>query len=156
MQAPPLTLSRTGREPPHKAEMGRPRKPTAILELTGAFRKDPQRKRDHEPQPKGPIGDPPVDFDDVLIMLWQDLIRMVPAGVLTISDRWLAELACRTMRAVKEGSALAAEKNLLLACLSRMGLTPADRSKIAVPHEKAKELDELAQLAAECRAVKPN
>lgn len=147
-------MSRTGREPPRK-KMARPRKPTVLLELTGSFAKDPQRKRDHEPKPQGPIGDPPVDFDDVLIMLWRDLLRMVPAGVLTISDRWLVELACRTMRAVKEGHALAAEKNLLLSCLSRMGLTPADRSRIAVPQQK-EELDELGKLAAECRAVKPN
>jgi hypothetical protein len=135
--------------------MARPRKPTPLLELTGAFQKDPQRARPHEPKPAGPLGDPPVDFDEVLTALWGELVRMVPANVLTVSDRWLVELACRTMRDVKQGKALASEKNLLLACLSRMGLTPADRSKIAVPQE-TQELDELAQLAAECRAVKPN
>lgn len=135
--------------------MARPRKPTVTLELAGAFQKDPQRKRENEPKPAGPLGEPPVDFDDVLHALWEELVSMVPAGVLTVSDRWLVELACRTMFAVKQGHALAAEKNLLLSCLSRMGLTPADRSKIAVPPQK-QELDELAQLAAECRAVKPN
>jgi len=132
--------------------VARPRKPTAVLELTGAFQKDPQRKRPYEPQPTGSLGEPPVDFDDVLKALWRDLVRMVPPGVLTNADRWLVELACRTMREVKSGQALAAEKNLLLSCLSRMGLTPADRSKIAVTQEK-EELDELAQLAREC---KPN
>ena len=135
--------------------MARPRKPTAVLELTGAFKKDPQRKRPQEPKPNGPLGEPPTDFDEYLRALWRDLVRMVPAGVLTISDRWLVELACRTMRDVKKGQALASEKNLLLACLSRMGLTPADRSKIAVPPEK-EELDELAQLARECQNLKPN
>ena len=135
--------------------MGRPRKPTAVLELTGAFQKDPQRRRDHEPKPQGPIGDPPADFDDVLMVLWRELLGMVPAGVLAVADRWLLELTCRTMRQVKQGYALAAEKNLLLSCLSRMGLTPADRSRIAVPQEKP-EIDELGKLAAECRAVKPN
>jgi len=135
--------------------MGRPRKPTAVLELTGAFQKDPQRRRDHEPKPQGPIGDPPADFDDVLMVLWRELLGMVPAGVLAVADRWLLELTCRTMREVKRGHALAAEKNLLLSCLSRMGLTPADRSRIAVPKEKP-EIDELGKLAAECRAVKPN
>lgn len=132
--------------------MARPRKPTAVLELTGAFQKDPQRKRPNEPKPTGSLGEPPVDFDEYLKALWQDLVRMVPAGVLTNADRWLVELACRTMRQVKKGEALAAEKNLLLSCLSRMGLTPADRSKIAAQPQK-EELDDLAQLAREC---KPN
>lgn len=135
--------------------MARPRKPTAVLKLTGAFKKDPQRKRLHEPKPTGSLGDPPADFDDYLKALWRDLVRMVPAGVLTNADRWLVELACRTMRDVKKGTALASERNLLLSCLSRMGLTPADRSKIAVPKEK-EELDELAQLAAEAGALRPN
>ena len=130
--------------------MARPRKPTAVLELTGAFQKNPQRRRANEPKPTGSLGEPPVDFDEVLRALWQDLARMVPAGVLTNADRWLVELTCRTMRQVRKGTALAAERNLLLSCLSRMGLTPADRSKIAVPQEK-QDLDELAQLAAECR-----
>ena len=135
--------------------MARPRKPTAVLELTGAFQKDPQRKRPHEPKPTGSLGEPPVDFDEVLKALWQDLARMVPAGVLTNADRWLVELTCRTRQQVRKGTALAAERNLLLSCLSRMGLTPANRSKIAVPQEK-QELDELAALALEGRAVRPN
>ena len=83
---------------------------------------------------------------------------MVADRVLAKSDRWLVELACRTMRDVRSGQALASERNLLLSCLSRMGLTPADRSKIAIPKE-TEELDELAALAAEgkaSRVVKPN
>lgn len=133
--------------------MGRPRKPTAVLELTGAFEKDPQRRRPNEPKPTGPLGDPPVDFDDDLRALWDDLVRIVPARVLTLADRWFVELTVRTMRDVKKGCALAADRNLLLSCLSRMGLSPADRSKIAVPKEK--ELDEFAKLANELRP-RPN
>jgi phage terminase small subunit len=135
--------------------MARPRKPTAVLELTGAFKKDPQRKRENEPQPNGPLGEEPLHFDEELAAIWRELVAMVPARVLALSDRWLVELACRTMQQVRKGTALAAERNLLLSCLSRMGLTPADRSKIAVPQEK-EELDELAKLAAECRVPRPN
>jgi phage terminase small subunit len=136
--------------------MARPRKPTAVLELTGAFKKDPQRRRENEPKPSGPLGEEPLHFDEELKAIWRELVVMVPAGVLTISDRWLVELACRTMQQVRKGTALAAERNLLLSCLSRMGLTPADRSKIAVPKEK-EQIDELAQLAAESRVLlKPN
>ena len=44
--------------------MSRARKPTALLELTGALRKDPQRYRDraNEPRPDTSIGEPPADF----------------------------------------------------------------------------------------------
>lgn len=135
--------------------MARPRKPTAVLELTGAFKKDPQRKRPNEPKPSGSLGEPPADFDRDLKANWRELACMVPAGVLTNADRWLVELACRTMQHVRKDIALASERNLLLSCLSRMGLTPADRSRIAVPQEK-QQLDDLAALAAECRVVKPN
>ena len=135
--------------------MARPRKPTAVLELTGAFKKDPQRQRENEPRPAGPLGEEPLHFDEELKAIWRELVEMVPARVLTISDRWLIELACRTMQQVRKGTALAAERNLLLSCLSRMGLTPADRAKIAVPKEK-EELDEFAQLAAESRLARPN
>ena len=135
--------------------MARPRKPTAVLELTGAFKKDPQRRRKNEPKPGGPIGEPPPGFNAELKVIWRELVTAVPAGVLTISDRWLVELACRTMHDVRRGAALASERNLLLSCLSRMGLTPADRSRIAVPKEK-EEIDELAQLAAEARVTRPN
>jgi hypothetical protein len=38
--------------------MGRPRKPTAALELSGAFKRNPQRRRDRadEPEVEGPVG----------------------------------------------------------------------------------------------------
>jgi len=135
--------------------MARPRKPTAVLELAGAFEKDPQRRRPDEPKPNGPLGEPPSTFDENLTAIWRELEGIVPANVLATSDRWLVELACRTMQKVRKDMAMASERNLLLSCLSRMGLTPSDRSKIAVPQEE-RELDELGKLAAECRAVKPN
>ena len=140
--------------------MARPRTPTAIQELKGAFKKDPQRARSDEPKSNGPLGAPPLGFneDPELQATWHELEGMVAARVLSKADRWLVELACRTMRDVRRGQALASERNLLLSCLSRMGLTPADRSKIAVPKE-TEELDELAALAAEgkaSRVLKPN
>lgn len=138
--------------------MARPRTPTAIQELKGAFKKDPQRRRSNEPEYNGPLGAPPDSFDEELAGIWHELESMAAANVLAQSDRWLVELACRTMRDVRKGSALASERNLLLSCLSRMGLTPADRSKIAVPHKK-EELDELAALAFESNAggaARPN
>lgn len=131
--------------------MARPRTPTAVLELTGAFQKDPQRRREGEPVTNGPLGDPPASFTEDLLEIWQELVSLVPANVLARADRWTVELACRMMALLRQGDFKAAELNILLSCLSRMGLTPADRSKIAVP-KQTEELDELAALAAEGRA----
>lgn len=135
--------------------MARPRTPTTVLELTGAYVKDPQRRRDHEPAANGPLGEPPASFeaDEELLETWYELVELVPANVLARADRWTVELACRMMRLLRKGYFKAAELNILLSCLSRMGLTPADRSKIAVP-KPTEELDELAQLAAEGKAAR--
>ena len=135
--------------------MARPRTPTAVLELTGAFQKDPQRRecREGEPAANGPLGDPPAGFaaDRELLEIWDELVSLVPANVLARADRWTVELACRMMRLLRKGGFKAAELNILLSCLSRMGLTPADRSKVSIP-KPSEEIDELAALAAEGKA----
>jgi hypothetical protein len=137
--------------------MARPRKPTAVLELTGAFKHDPKRNsaRQNEPAPNGPIGDVPLHFDKKLTALWYELIATAPAGVLTRADRWTVEVACRMMRMVRDGMFGAAEVNVLMRCLARMGLTPADRSHVAVP-KQAEAQDEFSALAAEGKVLRPN
>jgi hypothetical protein len=111
--------------------MARPPLPTALQELKGAHKKDPQRKRPNKPAANGPIGDAPASFneDDVLTELWHELLDLVPAKVLARADRWSVEVACRMMKKLRRGFYSAAEANILLSCLSRMGLTPADPSK---------------------------
>ena len=44
---------------------GRPRKPTNLLEITGALRKNPKRARERagEPRPNGSLGDPPARWN---------------------------------------------------------------------------------------------
>jgi hypothetical protein len=71
--------------------MGRPRKPTAVLELTGAFRKNPQRKRT-EPPTAGPLGDPPEHFTAEQAAVWHELASICPPGVLMRSDRVVVEI----------------------------------------------------------------
>lgn len=76
---------------------GRPRKPTAVLEDTGAFAKDPQRRaaRENEPQPNGPIGEPPDYFNQTEVAIWAEFVDEAPDGVLTKADRKVLELAVR-------------------------------------------------------------
>ena len=131
--------------------MARPRTPAALLELRGAFKKDPQRRRE-EPAANGPVGGPPPSFDAELQAVWEELVGLVPSGVLSRADRWTAEVACRMMHQLRNGDIKAAEIGILQSCLSRMGMTPADRSRIAIP-EETPEIDELGALAAEGLAV---
>lgn len=121
--------------------MSRPRKPTALLELNGAFRKDPKRGRARasEPIPTGPLGDAPKYFSKRVRDIWNELASLAPAGVLTNADRWLAETTCLLMAKQRrygiggrDGIATG-ELSILNQCLIRIGLTPADRSKVSVP-----------------------
>jgi phage terminase small subunit len=136
--------------------MARHRTPTQQLEQRGAFEKDPQRRseRQHEPRPSGPLGDPPEYLSPAAQGVWHELASQVPDGVLTIADRFLVEIVSRQMARLRSGEELkAAETNQIISCLSRMGLTPADRSRVAVPPPPEETRDPFAELAAEGRSV---
>ena len=131
--------------------MGRPRTPTKIHELSGAFLKDPQRRADRagEPVDARPLGDPPDYFDEKMVAAWLDVVEMAPAGVLAAADRGLVESAARMLEEIrqletdvvtKDGQVVtirkpvaASELNAFLRCLTEMGLTPAARSKVKLP-----------------------
>ena len=143
--------------------MGRPRTPTALLELRGSFKHDPKRKsqRIGEPKPSGPLGEAPPSFTPALIEIWLELIELAPTGVLGNADRWITELTCqlmlkfRTVGLIPGVGMTGAELNLLVSCLGRMGMTPSDRSKVGIPTNKetAAAGDDLAELARESRAL---
>lgn len=122
--------------------MGRPRTPTNVLELRGAFDKNPKRRgeRANEPAPNGEIGDPPhgltVDVHDA----WFAIIDACPPGVLCKADRIALHVAA-VLYAEFNSCAMempAARVNALFAALSRFGMDPASRSKVGVP-QKPKE-----------------
>ena len=138
--------------------MARPRKPTAVLELTGAFKKDPQRRkaRSGEPKPKGEIGLPPAYFDAELTAIWYELVDMIPKGVLTSADRIMVELTTTLVMGLRTHNCERGDKALLKSCLASLGMSPAERSKISVP-KQAEEQDDIAALAAEIRGTaRPN
>jgi hypothetical protein len=113
--------------------MGRPRKPTAVLELTGAFRKNPKRRRT-EPVPTGPLGEPPEHFTIEQAQVWHELAGACSPGVLTASDRLLVEIAAVMMLQFRKQGAHTkrGDLNLLISILSRMGMSPADRLRLGV------------------------
>jgi hypothetical protein len=132
--------------------MARPRTATAILQLKGSYKKHPERKRKNEPIPTGPLGDPPKFLSKGEKAAWLDLASIIPPGVLMNSDRWAVEIAVRIMAKVRDPKggiggkfgASVGEVAQMNGLLSRMGMTPADRSKVGVP-ERGDEKDPFSE-----------
>jgi hypothetical protein len=102
------------------------------------------------------LGPPPKRLDAELKAIWFEIVEMVPDGVLAKSDRLAIEITCRLVRKVFHDSINGAELSTLNSLLARLGMTPADRSRINVP-KAAQNQDEFAALAAEAgSALRPN
>ena len=71
--------------------MPRPRKPSNVMELAGAFDKNPQRRRE-EPKVDLGLGDPPDYFEADEIDVWCEIETSAPEGVLAKSDRLCVEM----------------------------------------------------------------
>ena len=111
--------------------MPTPRTPTAIKKLKGTFQ--PSRNNPAEPIPKQPLGDPPDYFTKPEATCWAEIQTIVPSGVLFASDRWNAEIACLLMAKLRRREPMTgAELARLADCLTKMGMTPADRTRITV------------------------
>jgi hypothetical protein len=115
-------------------EMGRPRTPTHILDARGSFVRHPERKRFRvgEPVPTGEIGDPHPALNHDEQEAWKELLEILPPGVATNSDRWWVERAVCLMVLCRKGKARASEQGLLQSYLSKLGMSPADRSRVTV------------------------
>ena len=68
--------------------MGRPRKPTNVLQLTGRLKNNRNRRNENEPVPQGPCPtEPPAWMKDKLQRAcYRELIRNAPANVLSVGD----------------------------------------------------------------------
>lgn len=136
--------------------MARPRKPTNVLHLSGAFKHNPDRlaARANEPKPSGPVGDPPDNMDVETARCWREIVAEAPPGVLTNADRGILAIAADLRRHAEQGDPVnvaprGAEPEyeyvtdpkkiaLLVRCYTELGMTPASRSKVqAKPTEEA-------------------
>ena len=126
--------------------MGRQKKPTAHLELVGAFKKDPQRKRDSEPVCNEPIGPAPARLTDIQREAWDYLVdsaRDVP-GLFTRLDRAFLQMCSMALAAIWEYDPEARGKkqlsvnalNTVGSMLGKLGMTPSERSNVIVPKQK--------------------
>lgn len=128
--------------------MARPRKPTNVLELSGAFRKNPQRRRE-DPAVELGLGPAPDYFDAGERAVWAEIEESAPEGVLARSDRLCVEMLVPLVLQLRRREAMkAAERQFMLSTLTRLGCTPADRSRVAQPAEREETGDLFDFLAA--------
>lgn len=133
--------------------MARPRTPTNVLELRGAFDKDPQRRRE-DPRVDAGLGDPPAYFDDGECAIWAEIAESAPEGVLSKSDRLCVEMLVPLIVRLRNREPMkAAERAFMLSTLTRMGCTPADRSRVAAPAEREEQGDLFDFLALTSRGA---
>lgn len=113
------------------------RKPIEVLELSGAFAKNPQRRPTQPSKPKHPIGDPPKYFSSRQRAIWRELCEMMP-DVLSEGDRWTVEIAVRLMARFRDPADMLStgELSKLVNILSLMGATPADRARLTLPRDE--------------------
>jgi phage terminase small subunit len=125
--------------------MARPRKPTAALELKGAYQKDPQRKaaRKDEPKPTGAVGPAPDFFDAAEVGIWNDLTGY--GFWLTDADRLMLEIAAKLMSMFRKDNLDGGGISKLITALSKLGFSPTDRSKVQAPGAKEPESDPFSE-----------
>jgi len=125
--------------------MGRPRTPAKVLELRGAFKKDPSRRR-VDAAGAGPFErDPPTHMSEDTVPAWRYIVERLPKVALTSSDEVAVEAAARCLAGIWAiGPMAAMHPNFgklsaeLRQWLGQLGMTPAARTKIA----PVKEADE--------------
>lgn len=127
--------------------MGRPRKPAAVLEMAGAFKKNPSRRRARAAElalPAG-VGDPPADWVNEaehnqrckrLLGIWKEIVAQDLLHVLNASHRILVENTCHLVYKIRRasegyGKATSGDYARVTANLASMGMTPIDSPRVA-------------------------
>lgn len=127
--------------------MARPRKPIEELKLSGAFAKNPNRRRT-APKSTKTIGTPPRYFTDDEKVCWKEILRDSIPGVLTGADRWLVEAACLVMAKMRRREPMnGPERMTLMQAITKAGLSPVDRQRLTGPasDDQPDEEDRLAE-----------
>lgn len=115
------------------------RTPTNVLELHGAFAHNPQRAREREGEPPtgAGIGEPPEGLTGDDLTHWHEIVRYAPKNVLCEYDRLHVEHMARLLTRLRRDKNYTDTKTHLRfeAGLARLGMTPADRSRVKVIKE---------------------
>lgn len=118
--------------------MARPRTPAKILGLRGAFRANPQRRREDAEGTGEFRRDPPAELPADAIPCWRVIAERLPQITLTASDEFAVEQAAVCLATIRNLGPMAGLHpaygrlaSELRAWLIQLGMTPAARTKIA-------------------------
>jgi hypothetical protein len=113
--------------------MARPRTPTAVLKLRGAFINHPSRLKDREFEPliTTALPGPPRYLDLATTKMW---LSMQSRGYwLTSADQFLVEIAATLMARYRIDELKSGDVSQLIGLLGKIGFSPGERSKINLP-----------------------
>lgn len=113
--------------------MPRARTPLAKAKATGRTIVNPARFKDRKEPKSKPLGKPSPHLDEDQCRAWESFKREMPW--LMESDRGLVEAASMLRAALWEGLDVKVVTQLRI-CLSAMGGTPADRSKVGASDDE--------------------
>ncbi len=108
--------------------MPRKRTPSAVARVTGDTLKHPERYEDRADPPIAPLGHPPARMSEPEKEVWREFAELMPW--LGGSDRRMVGLACMLSVRVTEPDCPLGILAQLRLCLSSMGGTPVDRSRV--------------------------
>lgn len=112
--------------------MANPRTPVAKAKVTGAAAKNPQRHADRSQPSVKPLGNPSTFLDTHGKQAWEAFKGELPW--LAESDRSLVEIAAHVRGRLLSGEDVGVTAlSMLQSILSKMGASPADRSKVSAP-----------------------
>jgi hypothetical protein len=114
--------------------MPRSRKPSNVLELNGAFKRNPSRRRTGIKAPAGVVGEPPERFDAYQVAAWTEIVRDAPPGVLKPSDRASVELLAVLLAEFRQAPYAfnAAKHGIALKLLQQFAMTPSSRENFSL------------------------
>ena len=115
--------------------MPRRKTPTRVLDARGSFKKDPQRRRDGEPEVTDSLSTPPDDFSEAEAKAWHMIASKAPMGVLMDSD-WPSVVMAAKLWAEFMADSInfnTARLTRLHRILGDFGLNPSDRASLSIP-----------------------
>lgn len=138
--------------------MARQRKPAAVLERTGRFRHDPQRRR-KDVKGKGELPSTPpawLQLSAIQTALYSRIAELIPDGVASGSDVIIVALAARALAKVQSGKFRSADMAQLRALLNSLALSAPARAALGAGGSDAETnpFDEFTGRGA--RAQAPN
>jgi hypothetical protein len=119
--------------PETKDSMARPRTPTAVLELRGAFKNHPSRLKERKSEPliTTALPAPPRCLASATAAMW---LEMKSRGYwLTSADRFLVEIAARFMADYRADKLKSGDISLLIGLLGKIGFSPNERGRMNLP-----------------------